>query len=103
MARALRGFVFLLRPSDEEFDAMLTELANAFGKRGLAAVLGVSYLTLQGSYTHRYRPTAASRKLIWLVWSMVFHPGRLKTVFDLCTWGKFCRRLAGDGRTSLNL
>jgi hypothetical protein len=91
MARSLRGFVFLLRPTDKEFDTMLADLANMFGKRDVATLLGISILTLQGWYAHRNRPTAAARKLIWLLWSMVFHPGKVKTLLDVCTWGRFCR------------
>ena len=34
-------------------------------------------------------PSAGARKLVWLVWTLVFHPENLRSLFDVATWGKF--------------
>jgi hypothetical protein len=68
---------------------MLRELIAKFGERGIAAVLAVPLRTLQGWLSHRHRPTAVSRKAIWLVWTLCFKPETLRTWFDVLSWGRF--------------
>ena len=84
-----RNMVFVLRPSDAEFDTMLAQLGQVFPGRDLASVLGISILTLDGWRKRKNGPCAASRKLVWLLWALFLHPGRVQTVFDLVTWGRF--------------
>ena len=94
-----RRMVFLLRPSDAEFDTCLEQLANRFCKRGVADILGVSILTLQGWFSRRNRPSAAARKAIWLVWSWAFEPESVQNLFDIITWGRFRRSQAAAPKT----
>lgn len=81
-----RRLVFVLRPTNAEFDAMLAELGQAFPQRDLSAVLGIPTLTLEGWRKRKNGPCAAARRLVWLLWGMIFAPDRVKTVFDIQTW-----------------
>lgn len=84
-----RNLVFTLRPTNVEFYTMLAQLGQVFPGRDLASVLGISILTLDGWRKRKNGPCAASRKLVWLLWALILHPGRVQTVFDLVTWGRF--------------
>lgn len=79
---------FYLRPKDEEFHAMLAQLGAALGWRATAATLGVSYLTMDSWRKRKNGPSAGARKLVWLVWSLVFQPTNMRSLFDIVTWGK---------------
>jgi len=83
-----RRLDFGLRPSNAEFDAMLAELGQEFG-HDLATLLGVPVLTLRGWRKGKNGPCAASRKTVWLTWCLLLHPEKVKTIFDLATWGRF--------------
>ncbi len=86
-----RSLAFLLRPTDEEFHAMLAELGETVGKRRLSSVLGISILTLDGWRKGKNGPSAGARKLVWLIWALIFHPEKLRSVFHVMTWGRFTR------------
>jgi hypothetical protein len=84
-----RKLVFVLRPSNLEFDSMLGQLGQLFPGNNLASVLGISTLTLDGWRKCKNGPCAASRKLVWLLWALFLHPEQVRTVFDVATWGRF--------------
>lgn len=77
-----------LAPSPGEVRAMLADLARVFPGPDLGNVLGVSQLSLR-NWDKNTAPSAAARRAIWLVWVLVFHPARCRTVFDVATWGRF--------------
>lgn len=87
--RGLRLWAFMTRPKDEEFNQMLNNLIGSLGMHGAAAVVGVPMMTLQGWCSKKHRPTAASKKTIWLIHTLIFKPTALKSVNDIVTWGRF--------------
>lgn len=78
---------FLLQPSDEKFHSMLAELAALLGWRGTATALGISIRTLDSWRKGKNGPSAGARKLVWLIWSLVFHPENFRSLLDVVTWG----------------
>ena len=89
MDRFIPRLAFVLQPNDEQFNSMLAELAGVMGWRGVASVLGISIRTLDSWRKGENGPSAGARKLVWLVWTLVFHPEKLRSLFDVATWGKF--------------
>ena len=82
-------FKLALRPDLDAFHAQLSELEAALGYFGTSSVLGLPTVTLD-AYKSGFRlPPASARKLVWLVHQLILHPGRLQTVQDLMTWGRF--------------
>jgi hypothetical protein len=71
---------------------MLGQIQDHIGCRSLQPALGLSVLTLRGWVSGRYVPDMAGRRVIWLVWCIVFHPERCRTLLDLATWGRFSTR-----------
>jgi hypothetical protein len=80
---------FALAPDKASLLDYLSELVDAFGNRGAAARLGVSGVTVYAWREGRGLSSGSSRRLIWLTWALCLHPDRLKTDFDLVTWGRF--------------
>lgn len=78
---------------------MLDDLIGPLGMHGAAAVVGVPMMTLQGWRSKKHRPTAASKKTIWLIHTIIFAPAKLRSVLDIATWGKFsdCVEASGSG------
>jgi hypothetical protein len=80
------------RLSDKEFDQKLADLLQLFGgRRAVSPILGVPALTLEHWRMGKRKPSAAARKLVWLVWTLVFKPYSITTAFDLITWGRYAR------------
>ena len=88
---SLNRLAFVFQPKNEQFASMLNDLAGKIGWRALAAVLGVSQLTLDSWRKCRNGPSAGARKLVWVVWALVFHREKLQSLFDVATWGRFSR------------
>lgn len=69
---------------------MFRDLVKAFGYDAALALLALpdnhcnAWLT--GSVSRMSWP---ARRTVWLVWSMVFRPVNLSTLFHVATWGKF--------------
>lgn len=78
-----------LRPDLDEFQRQLGELHAEMGYFATSAVLGIPVCTLDGYKSGRCKPNSSARKLVWLVHQLVLHPGRLQTIQDLMTWGRF--------------
>ena len=83
---------FAFRPSPRECRVMLAQIYKAMGRQGCCALLGVNVMSLRGWLTSYAVPTATSRRCIWLVWCLLFHPERLATIEDVVTWGRFHER-----------
>lgn len=76
-------------PGQKETKQRLADLHAAFGNSNTAAFLSVKYGALAEMLNGGFiRPPM--RRLIWLVWTLRFEPGRLRTWFDLISWGRFC-------------
>ena len=87
------------RSTDAEFDQMLAALLATFGgRRAVSPILGVPALTLEHWRTRKRKPSAGARRLVWLVWALVFKPHSLATVFDLITWGRYAPNSRRSGR-----
>ena len=84
-----RTLKLALRPSLDEFQDQLKDLELELGYFAASAVLGIPTNTLDGYKSGAHIPPASARKLVWLVHQLVLHPGRLQTVQDIMTWGKF--------------
>ena len=84
-----RTLKLALRPSLEEFHAQLADLERELGYQGASAALGLPVCTIDAYKDGRRKPPASARKLVWLTHQLVLHPGRLQTVQDLMTWGRF--------------
>jgi hypothetical protein len=84
-----RTLKLALRPSLAEFNAQLADLERELGYYEVSTVLGLPLCTLDSYKSGRRKPPASARKLVWLVHQLVLHPGRLQTVQDLMTWGRF--------------
>ena len=67
---------------------MLRELSRLVGHAEMSAFLGVPGLTLR-RWKSGKAPSAAARRLVWLLWCLFLHPERLQTAFDVATWGRF--------------
>jgi hypothetical protein len=96
-----RRITYSLRPGAGETAAMLADLQRRLGCAGLALVLAVPVMTLRRWQSGRGTPTAAGIRAIWLLWCLVLHPDRLRSVLSVATWGRFeeqrAARLAGEG------
>jgi hypothetical protein len=68
---------------------MCRELERRFGTEATVALLAISRLNLKRYIKRRTGTPASSRRLIWLTHTLVFHPERVRTLFDLATWGAF--------------
>jgi hypothetical protein len=67
---------------------MLRDLSAGLGRDGCAVVLGVSGMTVR-TWLRGNRFSAASKRLVWFSWCLVFHPERLSSIGELVTWGRF--------------
>lgn len=86
-------FLQAIPPTPDEVAMMLADLRRVFGKVGrVSRVLGLPARHLFEMSSNAGRPSRASARLIWIVWSLVCRPGELTTVFDLETCGRFTRR-----------
>jgi hypothetical protein len=67
---------------------MAEALHQRLGRHGVSAVLGVPWRTLLGWRDGKV-PSAVAMRTIWLIWCLVLHPERLRSLFDIATWGQF--------------
>jgi hypothetical protein len=67
---------------------MVDDLLSKFGGHGAVAILGIPWITIRLREGRRFAPDAGSRRAIWLVWCMAFHPEWLGSLEDLVTGGR---------------
>jgi hypothetical protein len=67
---------------------MLQELEELYPWE-LPLLLGCPRRTIHNWLSGFSHPPFASAKCIWMVWAGLLHPERLRTVWDLITWGRF--------------
>lgn len=86
----------LLAASSREFcpdvprtRAMLRVLRRRFGVSTVAALLSVPEWLVQRWLASSVRMFPRDRKLIWLVYSLIYQPGRIRSPFDVITCGRF--------------
>lgn len=73
---------------------MLVILHNRLGAQPLADGFGSPRNTVDAWMAGRAGMSDSTRKMIWLVYSLIFRPCNLATWFDIVTWGKFARDLS---------
>ena len=71
---------------------MIEDLARYYSADDakLANLLGVPCMTL-AKWRMKAPPSWSARRLVWLTWTLLLHPERLRTLFDLVTWSRFQR------------
>ena len=77
---------------------MLWDLRRAFGEVPTCWLLGLPVQTFRGWMGGRRVPGAGIRA-VWLVHCLALRPERVRSLFDLATWGRFRveRRAHEDG------
>ena len=84
-------------PDSPEVLRMILELGQIYRKqRQLAAILSVPVKTLRRWLQGRHYPPAGSLRSIWVIHCLHFAPWKLRTSFDLITWGRYARRPKGE-------
>lgn len=75
-------------PDSSEVAPMLRELEVVYGRRSLGSVLGVCGMTARAWLDHGANSLPA-RRVVWLTWTMLLHPDKLRSGWDWVTWGRF--------------
>ena len=84
-------------PDTPEVLRMLADLRSVYrSHRALAAVIGVPVQTLRCWQDARNHLPRAPIRAIWLTLCLHFAPWKLRTSFDLITWGRYARRPRGE-------
>ena len=84
------GYARIYAPSSDTIRAMLLRLRRQqrWSRATLALVLGVPKNTLRRWEDRTRNPCRSSKKLIWFVYTLFFHPKELlKDLDHLVTWG----------------
>lgn len=85
----------LYKPSDVETLGMVRDVVRRLGERGAADVIGCPLMTLRHWTAGEVQPAATARRVVWVVWVLMFHPERLRSWFDWLTWARFSVRSPG--------
>lgn len=90
-----------LQPSRAETIKQLQRIVNRFGVTGAAEVFGLPVVTVKRWLgVNGQLSNAATRRVIWLHYVLLFEPDTIQTVFDLATWGRFKRVPIGSNHKS---
>lgn len=81
-----------LCPTDAEVRSMLTELIERLGYMRTLDALNVPHSTMRTWRSRMHPPSGTARRAIWLVYTLVCHPERLRTLHDLYTWGRYATK-----------
>lgn len=78
-------------PARKETLSQISDLHSALGIEGISGLLSVEARKVRNWLSGKpnwaiYPP---ERKLIWVLHSMVFHPERLRSLFDVATFGRY--------------
>jgi hypothetical protein len=65
-------------------------------QRQVAAILGLPVATLRRWERGEHHPPATAMRSIWVTWCLHFAPWKLRTSFDLLTWGRYARPAPGE-------
>lgn len=69
---------------------MIRELCVAAGDaKSLCRMLGIPRRTLTAWLLGESLPSGTARRCVWLLWAILLHPERCRTLFDVSTWGRF--------------
>lgn len=86
-----------LAPDTPEVIRMLNDLQGVYRtQQALSGVVGCSVLTLRNWITGKFHPEAPGVRAIWLLHCLHFAPWKLRTSFDLITWGRYAVRSKPD-------
>lgn len=84
-------------PDTTEVLQMLNDLRTIYRHhRQLACVIGVPVATLRRWLAGQHHPPRASARGIWVIHCLHFAPWKLRTSFDLITWGRYARKPKGE-------
>lgn len=82
--------VYLLRPTLEELNSMIVELSAAVGGTNrLSRMAGIPARTLVAWRDRGRVPSEPARRCVWLLWALLLHPERCRTLYDVATWGRY--------------
>jgi hypothetical protein len=54
-------------------------------------MLSVAPTQIDDWLSGRYSLAKATKRSIWILWSLTFEPANLKTTLDVMTWGKWSK------------
>ena len=80
-----------LAPSDREFRLMLTELIRKMGRKEVLQMMTTQDWIFGALDRGARKPSPEQRRLVWLLWVILLHPERLRSKWDLLTWGFYHR------------
>ncbi len=75
-------------PSQADINSALADLVRMFGREGAGMVLSVPALTIRAWLKTGVR-SAPARRMVWFAWAALLHPERLRSAWDIVTWGMF--------------
>ena len=83
--------VYRLQPTTRDCQRMLWELRRGcnWDNKALSNILGVSALVLRDWFKGVRQPSDAARRAIWLTWVLFLYPERLRSWYDVVTWGRY--------------
>ena len=68
---------------------MLADLRRLVGRNQVPELLGIPVLTVRKWEARAQNPPASGVRAVWLVWCLLLHPEKMRTAFDVVTWGRF--------------
>ena len=75
-------------PSNERAASMVDELYAVFGRPAACMVLGMSAMTIE-QWRRRRRMSRGAKRGVFMVWAFFLHPEKLRSGWDVVTWGQF--------------
>lgn len=79
-------------PSIARCRVMLRRMCRKLGVHPTAGVLSMPVFVVQRFLTGKVRMFPRDRKLIWLVHALLFEPWKLRSPFDLISFGRFVHK-----------
>jgi hypothetical protein len=75
-------------PCNAEVSVMVRDLVREFGRQGAAMALGVPGMNVR-VWMEGKGMSYAAKRAVWFAWVLLLHPGRVRSAWDVVTWGRF--------------